>query len=68
MTICVVQFWQCNVCGTRGPEFEGTAEAVIPNDWWVGELVCATALARGGVRRAQVSVCPDCVQSTGLEL
>ncbi|AVO21769.1 hypothetical protein SEA_GODPHATHER_68 [Mycobacterium phage GodPhather] len=68
MSFVEVSFWVCNVCGCRGPEFEGTAEAFLPNDWWTGELKCMTAQAHGGVRTEQVAICPDCVGGSDLNL
>ena len=68
MTFTSAQFWTCNVCGTRGPEFEGTAEEVLPKEWWTGELRCPTERAAGGMFRAAVAICPDCANDTGLHL
>lgn len=61
MAIVDVQHWRCNVCGELGPVFEGTAEAVLPEAWLIGELAMVDQLSNGGVRRTQVAVCPGCV-------
>lgn len=58
MAFSNVTYWACNVCGTTGPEFEGTAEDVLPKGWWTGDLKCPTASY--DVLRADVAICPDC--------
>lgn len=60
MAFVEVKFWVCNMCHAHGPEFEGTAEAVLPRDWWCGELSSMPPSGGGCARRVDIALCPEC--------